>query len=206
MRMLALGLSAVLFTPILADEEPTPEEKPNPSPKFIGTYGTTAEFRMKCCKSEKFVREVLPQQRYMAEQIAEGEPQGKIQDAFPFWEYGLKPGRYQFSLAFTDAAWANKISIGTVAKFGDGEFLKRLGTLDNRGNKKPVVFTLEKGSKVRIESHANMNRPNAPWFRSFSFEKKQGNAISLHVEDSADTDFDDLIVNLERLPDPKPEK
>lgn len=202
-HLLLMGLTVLLASSAPAQKKEVPQadvKDKKPAPSYIKGYGITRENRKEKCKSDKFIQSVLPQQRPATKTIALGEDKGKLADAFPVWEYELKPGTYRFSLVFTDAAWANKIQIGLIKKFGDEEYKKYFGELNNRGAKKTITFTLKAPEKIRIESHANMNlAKDAPWFRSFCHEKNEGEKIVLSVEDSADTDFDDLVVSLEKV-------
>jgi hypothetical protein len=167
---------------------------------FVIEELTTAEFRKQ--HSPKFA---APEARQLESQVgiivkmATGAAPADYRDSFPYLEYKMVPGKYRLAFKLEEAAWTNRIKVGTVKEMGQPNFDREFGAIDNRGARGDVVFTLTEVAIVRFEVWTD--QPGRGWHhalvRCHSYERM----LNFEQEDGGDSpgDWNDLMVYFHKV-------
>lgn len=135
---------------------------------------------------------LLESQRSLAKAMSANVAPAQYADAFPYWEFRLLPGKYRMAFKFADAAWTNKMVVGTVKEKGQPNIDHQFGFIDNRGSRGDVVFELAQNAIVRFESWTD--QPGVGWHKALSRFRSFEEMLAFDNEDGADADWNDLMV------------
>jgi hypothetical protein len=197
-RWFSLIAAAVMSAPSGAQAQEPDFVKEVPNPTFVVEEGTTAAFRQQNAAMFLTARsKLLSEQFGLCAAISNGTAIGPSAEAFPYWEFMLKPGTYRMVLQGTDASWTNKMVVGTVSAYGQAQLDRTFGQIDNRGAQGPVVFSLDKPAIVRFEGWAD--KPGVGWNQSLCHRARNSNMMKFANEDGADEDYNDMIVVFEAV-------
>ncbi len=118
-------------------------------------------------------------------------------NSWPYFLWELQDGDYKLTRKGGDAGFKNRLRIGIPND--DGYSMKTvLCEIDNRSVQDSVVFRIPKGDRatqvIRIESQSEQGE----WKQAMAQEKTSAAGITWSQEDGVDTDYNDLIVSLEK--------
>jgi hypothetical protein len=195
---LSIGfLAVVLAATFVGDVNAGRRKGPNPGKpgkaNFVVEELTTKQFRAD--NIAKFARpkgRLLHSQLRIAAAMAVNTAPAGYEDAFPFWEFRLEPGKYRMVFKFGDAKWTNKMIVGTVKEKGQPNFDCQFGAIDNRRARGDVVFELTEVSIVRFEEWTN--QPGVGWHKALTRHRSFEEMLIFDSEDGADADWNDLMV------------
>src|SRR5262249_27056263 len=141
--VLAFALAATFVGDVNAGKRKGPNPGKPGKAKFVVEELTTKQFRAdNIAKVARPEGRLLHSQRRIAALMAVNTAPAGYEDAFPFWEFRLEPGKYRMVFKYGDAKWTNKVIVGTVKEKGQPTFDCQFGAIGNRRVRGDVVFEL----------------------------------------------------------------